>query len=143
MSWKEQVNPAGFDEEILPFWDGLKEHEFLLYRCKRCGASYWPMALCRQHQDIPDLDEMEWAPSSGRGTVFTFVVVHQVLNPEYADELPYALAMVELEEGPLFSTRIVGCEPRDVHVGLPVEVRYDDVPSTGMTLPLFRPRSDS
>jgi uncharacterized OB-fold protein len=140
MSWKEQVVPTNFDEDILPFWDGLKRHEFLLYRCKRCGACYWPMAYCRNHADTPTLDEMEWAPTSGRGTVFTWIIVHQVLNPAYAEEAPYAMAMVELEEGPLFPTRIVGCDPHDVKVGLPVEVAFDDVAETGMTLPLFRPR---
>jgi uncharacterized protein len=139
MSWKELVVPDQFDEDIHPFWDGLKEHKFLLYRCKRCGACYWPMALCREHQDIPRIDEMEWVPTSGKGKVFTWVIVHQVLNPALKDDLPYALAMVEMDEGPLVSTRIVGCEARDVHVGMPVEVQYEDVEATGMTLPLFRP----
>src|SRR5512135_2581941 len=102
MAWEQMVIPDNIDEDVLPFWDGLKEHQFLLYRCKRCGACYWPMAYCRKHEDIPSLEEMEWAPTSGRGQIFTWVVVHQVLNPAYADEVPYAMAMVELEEGPLF-----------------------------------------
>lgn len=140
MSWKEQVVPTSFDEDILPFWDGLARREFLLYRCKRCGAHYWPMAYCRNHDDIPRLDEMEWAPASGKGRVFSWIRVYQVLNPAYADELPYALALVELDEGPLFPTRIVDCDPMEVRVGLPVEVVFEEVAETGMTLPLFRPR---
>ncbi len=140
MSWEQLVVPDSFDEDVLPFWDGLKEHQFLLYRCKRCGTCYWPMAYCRKHEDIPSLEEMEWVPTSGRGHVFTWLVVHQVLHPAYADETPYAMAMVELEEGPLFPTRLTGCAPDTVKVGLPVEVAYRDVPETGMTLPLFRPR---
>ena len=53
--------PTPITPEAKPYWDGLKEHQFLLYRCKRCGASYWPMALCRNHHDIPSPAEMEWA----------------------------------------------------------------------------------
>ncbi|MCA1644817.1 MAG: OB-fold domain-containing protein [Chloroflexi bacterium] len=141
MSWKQLVVPTNFDEDILPFWDGLTEHQFRLFRCTRCGAHYWPMAYCRKHEDIPRLDEMEWTPTSGQGTVFSWVIVHQVMDQAYADELPYALVLVELAEGPIFPTRITGCDPHDVKEGLPVEVAYTDVPETGMTLPLFRPRS--
>lgn len=140
MSWKELVVPTHLDEDILPFWDGLKEHQFRLFRCRTCGAHYWPMAYCRQHDDILPLETMEWVPTSGRGTVFAWVVVHQVMDPAYADELPYALALVELEEGPLFPTRIIDCDPGQVREGVSVEIAYEDVAETGMTLPLFRPR---
>src|SRR5690348_10190137 len=108
MSWKELVVPDTFDEDIFPWWDGLKRHEFLLYRCKRCGAHYWPLAQCRNHDDIPRLDEMEWAPTSGKGTVFSWVIIHQVLNQAFKDEVPYAMALVEMNEGPLVSGRIIG-----------------------------------
>lgn len=138
MVWRErQLN---LDHDIVPFWEGLKQHEFHLFCCRRCGAAYWPYAYCRNHDDIPALEEMEWRPTSGRGRVFVFNVVHLVTHPAYADEVPYVLAMVELEEGPLFPTRIVGCDPSEVSIGLPVEVQYEDVPSIGHTLPLFRTR---
>lgn len=141
MAWYERVRlTAQLDYEIIPFWEGLRRHEFLLYRCRQCGAHYWPMAYCRNHDNAPPLDQMEWAASSGRGQVFSWIVVHQVIDPAYADELPYPLALVELDEGPIFPTRLTDCPGEQLRVGLPVEVAYLDVASTGVTLPLFRPR---
>jgi uncharacterized OB-fold protein len=139
MSWEEQVTLDEVDPEILPFWEGLKQHRFLLFRCKRCGACYWPAAYCRKHDDIPALDEMEWAPTSGKGRVHAWVVVHEVADKAYAAEVPYALAMVELDEGPILPTRLVDCALSDVRVDLAVEVKFVDVATTGVTLPLFRP----
>lgn len=141
MAWYDSVRlTEQIDHEIVPFWDALRNHQFLLYRCKRCGASYWPMAYCRGHDNAPPLDEMEWAASSGLGHVFSWILVHQVVDPAYADDLPYPLVLVELDEGPIFPTRLTDWRPEDLRVGLPVEVAYLDVESTGVTLPLFRPR---
>ena len=140
MEWlKRPINNV--DDDIIPFWDGLKRHEFLLFRCGRCGSHYWPMAYCRNHDDIPSLDDMEWAPTSGKGNVFAFVIVHQVQDRAFDNDIPYALAEVELDEGPIFATRIRGCDAHDVAVGMPVEVDYEDAAETGITWPFFRPRA--
>jgi uncharacterized OB-fold protein len=125
--------------EVAPFWEGVRAHEFRLCRCSRCGRCYWPYTVCNAHDDIPDFSEMEWAPVSGRGAVFANLVVHRVTDPAYAGEVPYALALVELDEGPLFPTRIVACEPAMVAIGQRVQAVFVDVPETGATIPLFAP----
>ena len=51
------------DDDIVPFWEGLKRHEFLLFTCQRCGTRYWPYAYCRNHEDIPRLEEMGGPPA--------------------------------------------------------------------------------
>lgn len=136
----QQMSPLPhLDDDIVPFWEGLKRHQFLLFTCQRCGARYWPYAYCRNHDEIPRLEEMEWQPASGRGKVFAFIVVHQVTNPAWRDDVPYPLALVELEEGPLFGARIVGCRPEEVSIGMQVEVVYRDVPEHGYTFPDFQP----
>jgi uncharacterized protein len=126
------------DPDLGEFWEGLKQHEFRLCRCTRCGSWWFPYTVCSEHDDIPDLDEMEWVPSSGRGTIFARLVVHQVWDEAFADEVPYVLAAVELEEGPLFPARLVDCQPDDVSIGSSVEVTYLDSAEAGHTLPLFR-----
>ena len=141
MNWRETTLDS-LDEDIVPFWEGLTRHEFLLFRCQRCGACYWPATYCIKHTDIPRLEEMQWEPTSGTGTIFTWTIVHQVIDPAFAELVPYPLAMVELDEGPMFGTRIVGCDPHEVRVGMQVEVAYEDVLETGITWPLFRPRKD-
>jgi hypothetical protein len=77
--------------------------------------------------------------ATGRGTVHTFTVTHQNQAPGFREELPYVLAIVELEEGPRLMTNVVGCAPDAVRIGMPVEVVFEDV-TPDVTLPKFRPR---
>ena len=126
------------DYDIKPFWDGCKEHKFKLFRCKVCGAWYWPVASCRNHKNEPYMGNMEWVEASGRGKVFTFNIHHVAFNPVFKDDVPYVYALIELEEGPMFGTNIVGCEPGEVKVGMPVEVVFEDI-TEEFTLPKFRP----
>jgi uncharacterized OB-fold protein len=125
--------------EVQPFWDGLKATEFRLCRCGRCGRHFWPYTVCPDHDDIPDFDEMAWSPCSGRGEVFTYVIVHKVVDAAYAAEVPYALAMVKLDEGPLFPTRITDCRHTDVHIGMRVRITLVEDPASGNVWPMFSP----
>jgi len=130
------------DADSRPQWDGFKRHEFLLWRCKTCGAWYWPKAFCRAHDNAPFFGNLKWATASGKGKIFVFNVHHVAFHPGFQESLPYVYALVELDEGPLFGTNIVGCDPKDVYVGMPVEITYEDI-TPEYTLPLFRPRSDA
>ncbi|GHE80586.1 hypothetical protein GCM10017786_08450 [Amycolatopsis deserti] len=128
------------DPDQIVFWDGLKDHVFKLCRCTACGTWYWPLTLCRNHGGVPEPGQMEWAPSSGRGTIFARVIVHQVTDPQFAGEVPYGLIVVELEEGPLFVCRMITKgDPYDARIGDEVEVVYCDSDQAGHTLPLFAP----
>ena len=49
------------DDDIAPFWKAMKQHEFKLFRCKVCGAWYFPVAFCRNHDNEPYYGNMEWA----------------------------------------------------------------------------------
>ena len=120
-----------------PFWAGLTQQEFRIPRCRLCGAWYWPLTVCPDHDAIPELSDTEWSPASGRGTVFSFVVVHHVTDPAYAGEVPFVLAHIELDEGPLFQGRLVDCDVSDVKIGAAVEVRFLDIEETGVAIPLF------
>jgi uncharacterized OB-fold protein len=135
--WNKPV--PEIDADIKPFFDGLREHRFLLFRCTTCGAWYWPAAYCRFHPNKPYMQEMEWTEASGRGTVATFNIMYTAFHPGFRDEVPFAFAMVQLDEGPMTGSTIVDCRPEEVYVGMPVEVVYDDVEELELTLPRFRP----
>ena len=140
MAWNKPL--PNIDHDNQPFWDGLRRHELLVFRCKHCGNSYWPAAYCRDCEPEANFGNMEWVPASGRGRVFAFNVHHYAFHPGFADDLPYVYALVELEEGPNFGTNIIGCDPQKVRVGMAVEVVYEDVePDEGepFTLAKFRP----
>lgn len=126
------------DYDIKPFWDGLREHKFLLLRCKQCGAWYWPAAYCRRHKNAPFMGGMEWTPASGRGTVFAFNIHHAAFDPAFQEDIPYVYALIELDEGPMFGTNVIGCKPEDVHIGARVEIVFEDHPEEGFTLPKAR-----
>jgi hypothetical protein len=136
--------PAAWDKPLpnidldsAEFWDGLARHELLLWTCAACGARYWPMTYCVNHENEPWAANLSWQPSSGRGKLFAYNVHHWAFHPGFADEIPYTYALVELDEGPLISSTMVGRMPRAGDVGNPVRVVYEDHPAEGFTLPRF------
>jgi uncharacterized protein len=140
MAWNKPL--PNIDLDNAPFWEGLRRHELLVFRCKHCGASYWPAAYCRACPPEPFFGNMEWTPASGMGTVFAFNIHRIAFQPGFADEIPYVYALITLDEGPNFGTNVVGCPPEDVRIGMRVQVTYEDVePETGepFTLAKFRP----
>ena len=76
--------------------------------------------------------------ASGRGTVWTYTVTYQNRTPGFAEMVPYVLALVELEEGVRMFTNIIDCNPRDVHIGMPVEVTFQTA-TPQITIPYFKP----
>lgn len=130
------------DLDNKPFWDALREHKFVLFKCKSCGAHYWPKAYCRAHDlgdSEPFMGNMEWTEASGKGKVFAFNIHHWAFEPGFKEEIPYVYALIELDEGPLISSNILDIDPGQVKVGMPVEIVYEDHPTEGFTLPKFRP----
>ena len=123
------------DEESKGFWEACQRHELYLQRCRGCQTlRYYPRSFCPSCLS----EHIEWVRASGKATVYTFTVTHQNQAPGFRDALPYVLAYVELEEGVRLLTNIVGCAPTDVHIGMPVEVTFEDV-TPHVTLPKFRP----
>jgi hypothetical protein len=121
--------------ESRPFWDGCRAHRFLIQRCRDCGElQHYPRGVCARCWG----ERLEWRPSAGRGTVHTFTVTHRTQARGFRDELPYVLAWIELEEGVQVMTNIVGCDPARVHVGMPVQVTFEDV-TPEISLPRFTP----
>ena len=129
-------------ERLLPPMRGLahdfygfcKQHELRFQKCSRCERwRHVPREIC---PDCGSFD-YEWSISSGKGQVFSWAITDQPMLPQFADAVPYAIAIVELEEGVRMATWVVDVPPDELRVGLPVEVVFDDVTS-GVTLPKFR-----
>ena len=120
-----------------PFWEACRAHQLSMPRCQQCGMFvFFPAPMCHGCNGT----EFAWERLSGRGSVYTFVVVHQATLPGFAADAPYVVAWIELIEqaGLKMVSNVVGCGPDEVHVGMPVEVTFDDVDTT-YTLPKFRP----
>lgn len=121
--------------ELAPFFAGAQRGELMLQRCAGCGTHRFPpRELCSNCLSR----QSEWVRVSGRGQVFTFNVMHQVYHPGFADEVPYAVVLVKLDEGPKITTNLVGLPPTDIRIGMPVRVIFERV-SDEVTLPKFVP----
>ncbi len=123
------------DEESAPFFDGAARGILMVQRCDDCKAWLAPVArLCSECLS----ENIAWAQASGRGSVHTFGIMHQLYHPGFRSEIPYNIAVVELEEGPRLQTNIVGCANSDITVGMKVRVTFDRVSDT-ITVPKFAP----
>jgi uncharacterized OB-fold protein len=136
--WKKPF--PNIDHDNAAFYEGLGRHELLLWRCTKCQSWYWPVCYCQHCDNGPFAAQMRWEKSSGKGKIFAFNIHHMAFHPAFQADLPYVYALIELDEGPLISSTLIGdVLPTDVHrVGQKVEVVYEDHPNEGFTLPRFR-----
>jgi uncharacterized OB-fold protein len=115
------------------FFEGARQGTLLVRQCATCGRfQHPPTPMC------PACNGLSWQPRpmSGRGTVYTFTVTHHPQFPGFPS--PFVVALVELEEGPRIVSNLVGTDPSEVSIGMPVEVAFTAV-DPELTLPLFRP----
>lgn len=122
-------------EEAEAFWSATERRELVLPWCTSCERPFWyPRPVCPRCLR-PDI---EWRPASGRGEVYAVSVMHRPAHPGMADRVPYAVALVHLEEGVRLLSNVVDVDPADVHVGMPVAVTWEPM-SDGRNLPVFAP----
>lgn len=117
------------------FWRATAQGRLELPRCEACGTLIWyPRAICPWCHGAATT----WEELSGRGSVYSYTVTRRGQG-RWKDVTPYVVAYVELDEGPRMLTNIVGCDPAEVRIDLPVEVVFADT-GQGNALPRFRPR---
>lgn len=119
------------------FFDGLARGQLQLQRCASCKHLRHPIsAVCPRCLNR----EFRWEVLSGQGRVFSSVVFHQVYAAAFADDVPYNVSIVELEEGPRLMTNVVGIAPAEVRVGDAVAVDFRDL-GDGLFIHQFRWRA--
>jgi uncharacterized OB-fold protein len=124
-------------EDTEGYWEACRQGRLCCSACRACGHRFLPPAgLC----PVCWSEEVGFAPTGGRGHVYSFIVVHRPQHPAFFGDAPYNVAIVELEEGVRLHTRIVGVANDELRVGLPVEVTFQKIDDE-VTLPLFRPRT--
>jgi uncharacterized OB-fold protein len=115
------------------FWQGCHKHELLLQRCRRCSEfQFYPRIVCTHCAG----DDLEWVRASGRGEILTFTIVRRPVSEAYADDVPYVVALIGLEEGPTMMCNIVRCDPESLQIGDPVHVLFEDW-SEDISIPQF------
>lgn len=121
--------------ETQPFWDGTAAGELRIQRCLTCERHYfYPRPNCPRCGG----DQVEWVRVSGRATLYSYVINHRPA-PGFEDEAPYAIAVVELEEGVRMMTNIVGVPNVPEQLPLDMELRVVFERRGDVCVPLFEP----
>jgi uncharacterized OB-fold protein len=125
------------DQWTQPFWDAAAEHRLVCARCRACGTFRMPPSpfcpKCRSQ-------ELDWPELTGRGTVFTYTIVHHPVMPALAESVPYAVAAVDLEGvgGVRLIGNLVDVDTDAIRVGMAVDLVWADI-REGLSVPRFRP----
>jgi uncharacterized OB-fold protein len=116
-----------------PFWDGCRDRQLLMQKCEDCGnLTFYPVYIC----PVCSSGKLAWTELSGRGRVHSVTIVHRPATPVFASATPYVLALIEVDEGPIMMSNIVGPNALQTKIDDSVEVVFEDV--GGVTLPRFR-----
>jgi uncharacterized protein len=126
-----------------PFWDAAALGRLRMQCCRDCGAFTWPpRPACSECGST----ELAWTELSGRGSVYSFTVIRQVVGgaaaKAFEPDIPYVVAWIDLAEGPRLVSNVIDCPIEQVTIGMAVEVLFEQA-SEDIWLPKFRPLTAS
>lgn len=121
--------------ENRPFWNACREGRLAMQRCDACGHLRYPVSgLCPRCLG----ERARWIDLSGRGEVLARLVFHHVYHKGFANDVPYNVVLVQLDEGPRMFSNVVGVPNERVQVGMRVQVTFETV-TPEISIPRFRP----
>ncbi|SAL14742.1 hypothetical protein AWB68_00282 [Caballeronia choica] len=116
-----------------PYWNAANEERLVVQCCRACGQrQFFPRPFCLACES----DQIDWHEVSGRGTVYTFTINHRAPNAAMKERLPYAVALVDLDEGVRMMANIVNSDFAAIAIGKRVKVVFEKV-SDQIKLPQF------
>ncbi|MDD2058926.1 OB-fold domain-containing protein [Pseudomonas sp. GD03860] len=117
-----------------PFWEGLKARNVLIQQCNAC--SQW-IFYPRRHCPACLAHDLSWRAVGGGATLYSYTVTRIATLPDFADEMPQKLAVVELDEGVRINTNLVGLEEDEIHIGMRLQPVFAEVDAKGNRLLRF------
>lgn len=128
MAWNKPLPQA--TEISAPFWDGLRAHTV---RIQQCDQNHW-IFFPRTHCPHCGSRTLQWRSVSGAATLYSYTVARVPTLPEFTDEMPQLLAVVELVEGVHINTTLVGMDPSDIRIGQALRPVFDERPGSQVLL---------
>lgn len=123
------------DGDSKTFWEGCKEGKLLIQQCEDCeNHIFYPRAVCPHCMS----DRIKWVEASGKGKVYSYTVARRPYHPAFADQVPYVVALVTLDEGVRMMTNLINVDVEKVSCDMPVEVVFTKIDEQ-ITLPKFQP----
>jgi uncharacterized OB-fold protein len=132
-----QMEDPSADAWTEVFWDAARREELVAAKCAACGTYRMPPGrFCRSCNS----QEVVWEQLPGTGSLYSWTVVRQPLNPAASEHVPYVPAVVEADGAPgmRFVSNLVDCEPDDITPGMTVRVVWHKV-NDELTIPLWAP----
>lgn len=122
-----------------PFWEACKQKRLIAQRCSASGTTWLPPSPL---SPVTHDGNWHWVELSGLGRIASFVVMHQRYFAGFADELPYPVIQVDLDEGANLISNIVDLGDRKLEIGMRVKVVFEPV-TDDITLPKFSPTKEA
>ncbi len=121
------------------FWEGAREEKLLVQHCNSCEANiFFPKKVCPECWS----ENLTWVESSGKGKVYSYSEMVDMVEPVFWNDLPYIMVMVDLEEGIRMTSRIVNCSIENVQIGMEVNVVFEKL-TDEISMPFFQPADAS
>ena len=118
-----------------PYWEGTSKGELKIKKCQSCGSMQFPPREMCKHCHSQDFD---WVAASGKASLFTFSPTLTPAHPAFADDAPYAVVIVDLEEGPRMLGMATNVAFEDLQVGMPMQPVFHKV-NDDVTLVYWEP----
>ncbi len=123
------------DEMSAPFFQGAREGKLMLQHCAGCDAWSFPV---RERCPHCFAAKLTWRQASGRGSLYTFTIMHQIMNPGFASAVPYNVAQIDLEEGVRMISNVVGIDNNALIPGMKLQAVFEEA-GENVSIPKFRP----
>ena len=121
--------------ETAIYWEGCRKHELRIQHCSECGYyQFYPRIICTRCMSR----QLEWVQAEGCGQVLSYTTITRPVSEAYADDVPYVVALIQLNEGPTMMSNVIHCDPEQIEIGMPVKVVFEDW-SEEITIPKFCP----
>lgn len=135
MNWMSPAKPIPtLRGEEKTYFDEAKAGRLVYQRCRACQeVIFYPRVVCPTCMS----EDLAFEPSVGRGTIYSHTTLYRAGHPAFAEDVPYTIVLVDLDEGFRVIADLVDSPPEDISVGLPVEVFFDPV-TEDFTVPRFR-----
>ena len=128
--------PKVEEADTRAFWEATKNKELKYQQCDQCDTVvFYP----RRHCTGCTSGTLVWKDASGEGSVYTYSIVRQSYHPFFRNKVPYAVAWIDLDEGPRILSNVVGVEDAvsEVKIGMKVQVEWEE--HEALSIPLFKP----
>lgn len=122
------------DADTRPFWDAASQQRLVVQRCGSCRRWIWqPKPLC----PFCATADPQWVEVSGDAAVVSWTVIHPPVLPAWADDTPFTVLLVELDEGMRMVGRLVAADPSALSIGAPVVLRWREEAGVNFPLPAW------